>query len=558
MGGWLRCSWAIAALVAITVRVAAAQVLPLGEEFQVNGYTTGTQRAPAVALDAAGNVIAVWQSFLQDGSAAGIFGRVAVSGAPIGPEFQVNVETSYDQAAPVVAAAPDGDFVVLWSSSYQDLFGQGVFGRRYEAGGAFGSEFAVNVFTFGDQTNPSVAMGAGGEFVAAWDSDYQDGAGRGVVARRFDAEGIPLGTEFQVNTTTLGDQARPAVAVAGTGDFVVVWTSFGQDGQYGGIFGRRFAPDGAPRGGEFQVNSYTTDNQFDPSVAADATGRFVVVWTSARGDGAYDGIGGRRYDAAGAPLGAEFQVNSGTSGAQYDPHVAIDAAGDFVVVWNTPLGGLASVLGRRFDADGVPIGADFRVTTYTTIAQYEARVARHPDGDFVATWAAYRDETIGTDVIVRRFTIPTTTTSTLAPCAVAGSACDDGDPCTADDVCSAGACAGQSFCTTSLPDDGTELPAKEPIPVEVEAEKGAECEAGLFEPPQGAGVAQVGEGERRFSKTKVRRVGKSGRVVLKLKLNKEGRARLKASSGRLVVVLRASVRSNGRVASLLRLLTLRR
>jgi hypothetical protein len=94
--------------------------------------------------------------------------------------------------------------------------------------------------------------------------------------------------------------------------------------------------------------------------------------------------------------------------------------------------------------------------------------------------------------------------------------------------------------------------------VEVEAEKGAECEAGLFEPPQGAGVAQVGEGERRFSKTKVRRVGKSGRVVLKLKLNKEGRARLKASSGRLVVVLRASVRSNGRVASLLRLLTLRR
>jgi hypothetical protein len=111
-----------------------------------------------------------------------------------------------------------------------------------------------------------------------------------------------------------------------------------------------------------------------------------------------------------------------------------------------------------------------------------------------------------------------------------------------------------------MPDDGAELPAKEPILAEVEAAKGAECEAGLFEAPQSAGVTQVGEpGEQRFSKTRLRRVGKSGRVVLRLKLNKIARARLKASpSGRLAVVLRASVRADGRVASIVRLLTVRR
>jgi hypothetical protein len=541
-------------LVLVTAQVAAAQVIPLGNEFQANGYTTGTQRAPVVALDGAGNIVSVWQSFAQDGSSSGIFGRVAVGGQFVGPEFQVNVQTLNDQTSPVVGAASNGDFVVLWSSSYQDGFGEAVIGRRYVAGGAFGSEFAVNVFTFGDQTNPAIAMSAGGDFVAAWDSYGEDGDGRGVFARRYDASGVPRGGEFQVNTTTLGDQARPAVAIGGTGGFVVVWTSFGQDGEYGGIFGRRFAADGAALGGEFQVNTYTTDNQFDPSVAADAAGRFVVVWTSARGDGDYDGVAGRRYDAAGAPLGAEFQVNAYSTGAQYQPRVAADATGDFIVVWQTPQDDRASVVGRRFDLDGAPVGGDFQVTTYTTSAQYDARVARRPDGDFVATWSAYGGGTRATDVLVRRFTVPTTT---LPPCAVSGTACDDGDPCTANDVCSSGACAGQSFCTTSLPDDGAELPATEPVPVEIEATKGTECEAGLFEVVETAAVAE--DDGLAVSKVKARRVGKRGRLVLKLKLNRDGRQLLSATPDkRLPVVLRVRVNSGGREALLARLLVLRR
>jgi uncharacterized membrane protein len=33
-------------------------------------------------------------------------------------------------------------------------------------------------------------------------------------------------------------------------------------------------------GAEFQVNTYTTDHQTSPAVAADAAGNFVVVWES--------------------------------------------------------------------------------------------------------------------------------------------------------------------------------------------------------------------------------------------------------------------------------------
>ena len=64
----------------------------------------------------------------------------------------------------------------------------------------------------------------------------------------------------------------------------------------------------APTGAEFQVNTFTVDLQNLPAISADGDGDFVVVWASRR-DGYDYGIFGQRWSSAGAPLGAEFQVN---------------------------------------------------------------------------------------------------------------------------------------------------------------------------------------------------------------------------------------------------------
>ena len=51
------------------------------------------------------------------------------------------------------------------------------------------------------------------------------------------------------------------MAMAPDGDFIVVWRSFGSDGtdtDSGSIQGQAFNSAGAPLGGEFQVNTYTT------------------------------------------------------------------------------------------------------------------------------------------------------------------------------------------------------------------------------------------------------------------------------------------------------------
>jgi hypothetical protein len=70
----------------------------LGDEFQVNPYVTGNQNNVAVSSDADGDFVVVWQGAAQDGSNDGIFGqRYPSSGAALGDEFQVNTFTTASQ-----------------------------------------------------------------------------------------------------------------------------------------------------------------------------------------------------------------------------------------------------------------------------------------------------------------------------------------------------------------------------------------------------------------------------------------------------------------------------
>src|SRR5256885_13587760 len=56
-----------------------------------------------------------------------------------------------------------------------------------------GTEFRVNTTTLNSQSNPAVAMDAGGGSVVAWETTD----GTGIRAQRYDAAGQPLGGEFR-------------------------------------------------------------------------------------------------------------------------------------------------------------------------------------------------------------------------------------------------------------------------------------------------------------------------------------------------------------------------
>jgi len=106
-------------------------------------------------------------------------------------------------------------------------------------------------------------------------------------------------TEFQINTYTTSDQRTGSITSLSDGGFVVTWGSYGQDGDDWGIFGQRFDSSGNTLGSEFQINTYTTNWQYIPSIAGLSDGGFVVTWRSDGQDGDDWGIFGQRFDANG-------------------------------------------------------------------------------------------------------------------------------------------------------------------------------------------------------------------------------------------------------------------
>ncbi|MFO1432156.1 MAG: hypothetical protein U1F76_18760 [Candidatus Competibacteraceae bacterium] len=316
---------------------------------------------------------------------------------PAGPELQVNTETIGSQIASAVAMDTNGNFVVAWQSAWQDGSHYGIYAQRYSTAGVpQGPEFRVNTYTIDDQLDAAVAMDTAGDFVITWTSLEHDGDGEGVYAQRYNAAGVPQGPEFQVNTYTIDAQLDAAVAMDATGDFVVVWESDGQDGDREGIYAQRYNAVGVPQGPEFRVNTYTTSYQRSPVVAMDATGNFVVIWESDGQDGSDSGIYAQRYDTVGTPQGTEFQINTYTDKAQDQPAVAMDAAGNFVVTWRSDGqdGSDGGIYARRYDAAGVPQGTEFQVNTITAETQLTPAVDMDRNGGFVIVWTSYAQDNV--------------------------------------------------------------------------------------------------------------------------------------------------------------------
>ena len=389
---------------------ASSQLARAGAEFQVNSYTVYDQFAASVGIADSGAFVVAWESNNgQDGHYSGVFAqRFSSTGARVAVEFQVNSYTTGTQTRPRVAVHGSGSFVVVWQSYGQDGSGWGLFGRRFSSSGSpLGSEFLVNEETSINQEEAAVSMAADGRFVVAWRNDL-GGADYKIVARPFDANANPQAVEFFVEPDAKSDQRNADVAVADAAQFVVVWTQYDDDRI--GIFGRRFDSAGAAVGAAFQVNVVFTEDQQFSSVDSDAAGDFVVVWQSYKQDGQLDGIFGRRFDSAGAALANEFQINTYTPIVQSYPAVTVGSDGDFVVAWQSfgNDGNGFGVFAQPFDASGAPVGGELQVNTHTSGYQRLADVAQDDDGDFVVAWQSrYQDnEDSSEGVFAQRFTTP--------------------------------------------------------------------------------------------------------------------------------------------------------
>lgn len=391
------------------------RLVRVGGEFQVNVSTLSEEECPTVAMSRDGNFVVGWREgdFFSSSFARSYDGQ----GNARGDEFLLSalgteIGLSALGSEPQIAADPAGNFLLVWVGADLNIWRFGIFGQLLDAPGSVGDpafEIVGSNSPFG--TTAGLAAIPSGSFVVV--GTFPADTGRGVFGQRLDAAGRRIGSEFQVNAATLGEQDLPTIAADESG-FVVAWTTsaFGY-GDQGDIFAQRFGPDGARIGAEFQVNTYTRMRQAQPSVAALGAGSFVVVWESEPQEGSNEGVFGQRFDSAGSRVGTEFQANTYVRADQGDAKVAADRNGGFLVVWESEKGNRpraqdgseGGVFAQRFDSDGDRIGEEFQVNTYTIEDQGTPWVAGNGSGDFVVVWESTGEDGAGEGVFGQRLRV---------------------------------------------------------------------------------------------------------------------------------------------------------
>jgi len=304
-----------------------------------------------------------------------------------GAEFQVNTCTTYDQKNAAIAMDDIGRCIVVWSGYGQDGSSNGIFGQLFDPNyDPLGEEFQINTTSSGNQTEPAVAMDAAAGFVVAWqgpesvENDDED-----IFARCFDPNGLPISDEFRVNSPVDDQQLFPAVAVNKDGTFIVVWESRNTPEQGDrSICGKIYDINGVELVPEFFINDEPSVYRY-PDVAVDANGNFTVVWLQ---DKSSNSIMARLFDPNGTAQTETFQVNTVRFSSITRPSVAMDITGNFVVVWDGDpnLAGSDDIHARLFDANATALDEQFVVNTTMAGAQQYPQAAMNDNGEFVIVW----------------------------------------------------------------------------------------------------------------------------------------------------------------------------
>ncbi|MCP4657364.1 MAG: hypothetical protein GY856_18285 [bacterium] len=349
--------------------------------FQLSSEAIPDDVSTAVT-SAAGHFVAVWASGHSIADDWIILARhYDDAGQPRGDVFQVNTRGG-DHSFPAVASDAAGNFVVAWTHSEGSTVT--ILARCYDdEANPLGEEIEVAADLQSD-TSASVARDASGNFVVVWAAGEPSSSA--VFARRYDPFGLPRGDAFRVSTNEWVIYHSALVAADAAGDFVVVWIAL--DEHQHGIFARRYGSDGQVRGDQFRVNTLTAGFQNSPAVASDQEGNFVVTWASVNHGISEREILLQRYDGSGQPLGNELRVVDSSLGDPWSPAVAFDAAGGFLVLWNSAGPGSMStrLFGQHFSHTGTAQGPVFRLDTAVYRRHGAPAVAADASGTFVAIY----------------------------------------------------------------------------------------------------------------------------------------------------------------------------
>jgi hypothetical protein len=225
---------------------------------------------PAVAGNAAGGFVAAWE-----GCGSGLCARAFdPAGKPATAELKVLLPGASGPAAmPRVGIDAAGRFVVLWrQAGTTEAVPARLCGQAYGVRGGFlGNSFCTGELA--GSTGGAVAVDPAGSFLVAWFDPAAEGAPVPLFVRRYQMNGIPLGSPVQVAAAT--DPSHLAASADGHGNAALSWL---EGDRMRILLIRRDAVAKGPAITISRVESYP--EVYANSVALSDSGRLLITWRS--------------------------------------------------------------------------------------------------------------------------------------------------------------------------------------------------------------------------------------------------------------------------------------
>ncbi len=251
----------------------------------------------------------------------------------------------------------------------------------------------ANDVTDGDQYVPAVSMNRStGDFVAAWEDDGDKDGNHEIFAKVFCAGGCDVTPQFRVNPDITGMQSNPDIAMDKHGNFVVVW----EDDSTGSsnIYMRGYDDKGNERFGTQLVHTTTSGDHYHPAIAMDDAGQYVVVWQDHSQNANSPQIYMRGFKADGTERFAERNVLDSAQGKRKRPDIGMATDGSYVVTWedDTESNDVYQIIAKGFAADGSDRIPVFTVNTKAEGQQLNPSIGMNASGTFFIT---YEDDSDG-------------------------------------------------------------------------------------------------------------------------------------------------------------------
>ena len=272
------------------------------------GYTEN----PQIAIDAAGNAIAVWDQW--DGIRRNIWANRYNARTDSWGTAESIETNSAGAKSPQIAIDASGNAIAVWSQSND------IWVNHYIPNFGWGTAQLIESDD-GSAFSPQIAIDTKGNAIAVWTQD--NGSHYSIWANRYTASNGSWGTAQLIENDDTGNAYSPQIAIDSNGNAIAVWE------QSGGIWANHYIPGS---GWGTTAESTHAVNADDPRIAIDANGNAIVV--SRQWDGWNAKIQANRYTASTDSWGSAELIDSGYTGvANPNPQIAMDANGNAIAVW---------------------------------------------------------------------------------------------------------------------------------------------------------------------------------------------------------------------------------